>query len=58
MAKTAISKFVNAMNQSSFHWKKSIEVTAREGKIEAVHCGGFTWTSDKEEDKIKEVDRT
>jgi len=58
MAMKAIEKFVNAMNQSSFHWKKSIEVTAREGKIEAVHCGGFTWTSDKEEDKIKEVDRT
>ena len=51
----AIEKFVNAMNQSSKYWKKAVEVTAREGEIEIVHCGGFVWTSDKKESEINKT---
>lgn len=54
---TAVEKWVSVMNRSQLFWRrKKIEIVARNGKVEVLHdlLTGHTYTTDKEEVKIKE----
>jgi hypothetical protein len=47
MTKTAVEKFVEAMNQFSDYWVKDIEVTAKGGDIVLIKCDGFTFKGEE-----------
>jgi len=48
---SAIEKFIKSMNKMSSYWTKSVELTAHEGEIIRIKCDGFTFKSDKKEQK-------